>query len=461
MKKDCNILNASCVLDDGIQTCYLQIRNGKITGIYDKKELLSDCENELDAAGLIVLPGMIDSHVHIRGGDFSYREDFFSGSRAALSAGITTILEMPGCAKPASTVENFKRRVEEVKQDGAINFGLYGGAGYDNLEEIPRLKEAGAIGFKTFQMAPVAGREKEFYGLCTENYKDMVKVMSAIKTTGLTLTVHCESQEMIDKLTPEEQKKHPESLRGFIDARPPEAEKASVELTLRAAKETGCRTIIAHVSAPESVAVIGQAKKEGYPVYAETCAHYLMFDKEQMIPFGVFARMKPPFRKRSLVDEMAALYAQGKFDITGSDHAPFTIEEKTRNGKNVWKSVDGLYGLELTLPLLLNLAAEGKLSYETIARCFSRQTAELFGLSEKGRIAEGCDADLVFVKKLEKPEIFHKESLLCKCKEGAVIYDGIPLTHKVIMTMLDGEVKYQNEQVMLEQGSARILCPNG
>lgn len=115
MKKDCNILNASCVLDDGIQTCYLQIRNGKITGIYDKKELLSDCENELDAAGLIVLPGMIDSHVHIRGGDFSYREDFFSGSRAALSAGITTILEMPGVCKAGFHSRKFQKTCRRSK----------------------------------------------------------------------------------------------------------------------------------------------------------------------------------------------------------------------------------------------------------------------------------------------------------------------------------------------------------
>lgn len=457
MKSSMNIINACCIYPEGSRTGCIEVRNGIITGIYEDESELSHCDQVINAAGYLVMPGMIDSHVHIRGGDFSYREDFYSGSCAAAASGITTILEMPGCAKPASTLERFMLRIEEVKRDGAINFGMYGGAGYDNLEEIPKLKKAGAIGFKTFQMAPVAGREKEFYGLCTETYEDMLKVMEAVKKTGLTLTVHCESQNIIDKLTPEAMKKDPTGLRGFIDARPVEAEVTSVRLTIRAAKITGCRTIIAHVSAPESVELIEKAREDGIEIYAETCVHYLQFDKEQMIPFGVFARMKPPFRDRSRVKRMAELFGENRFSLMGSDHAPFTREEKLRAGDNVWKSVDGLYGLELTLPLLLKLVEEGKASYGSVVRAFSESTAKIFHLYGKGRIQAGRDADIIFVKKLDSPKRIDSNKLLCKCRECAVIYDGIEVNHELAMTIMGGDIVYRNGEVMLTKGSSHII----
>lgn len=457
MERDMNILHAQCVMEDGIQMRNLEVRNGVITGIYEDDKQLSECSNVIDAEEYFVFPGMIDTHVHIRGGEFSYREDFFSGSRAAVSAGVTTILEMPGCAKPAANEQNFLARIAEVKRDGAVNFGMYGAAGHDNLKEIPKLAALGAIGFKTFQMAPVAGRETEFYGMCAETYEEMVNVMTEVKKTGLTLTVHCEDQAVIDQLVPEMKKKYGKSLRGFIDSRPPLAEVKSVELTIKAAMETGCRTIIAHVSSPESVKMVMEAKASGYEIYAETCAHYLYFDKEEMIPYSVFGRMKPPFRTRKEVDELAALYHQGGFDVTGSDHAPYTLEEKQKDGEDVWNSVDGLYGLEMTMPLLLNLVGQGKLELTDIARTFARRPAEIFQLSGKGEIKVGYDADLVMVKKNETPVILHKEALLCKCKEAAVIYDGIPMEYSVVRTILGGVPVYHNGSVQLKKGTAEIV----
>lgn len=457
MERDMNILHAHCVMEDGIWIKNLEIRNGIITGVYANDRQISECSNVIDAEEYFVFPGMIDTHVHIRGGKFSYREDFFSGSQAAVSAGVTTILEMPGCAKPAANEENFLERIAEVKKEGAINFGMYGAAGHDNLEEIPKLAALGAIGFKTFQMAPVLGRETEFYGMCAETYEDMVNVMAEVKKTGLTLTVHCENQNVIDQLVPEMKKTYSKSLRGFIDSRPPLAEIKSVELTIEAAKKTGCRTIIAHVSSPESVRKIMEARALGYEIYAETCVHYLYFDKEEMIPYGVFGRMKPPFRTRKEVDELVMLYHEGAFDMTGSDHAPYTMEEKQKNGDDVWNSVDGLYGLEMSLPLLLNLVAQGKLELTDIAHTFSRKAAEIFRIPGKGTIAVGYDADFVMVKKNEIPVILHKEDLKCKCKEAAVIYEGIPMEYSIGKTIIAGMVVYDDGNVQLQKGSSRIV----
>ena len=457
MEKDINIINGICITPLGELRADIAIRNGKIMQICKPPEKLEPCQANYDAAGCIVFPGMIDTHVHIRGGEFSYREDFFNGSQAAVASGITTILEMPGCAKPAFNEENYMRRVGEVQRDGAINFGLYGAAGYDNLDQIPRLAELGAIGFKTFQMAPVKGREKEFYGMCAERYEDMVNLMRTIVPTGLTLTVHCESQEMIDELVPRLKKKYPSKLIGFILSRPEEAELRSVALTIRAAKITGCRTIIAHVSSPLSISLIMKAKEEGYQIYAETCAQYLNFDMNEMKDFGVFGRMKPPFRKRESVDKMVELYEKGAFDITGSDYAPYTIEEKCKNGNDIWNSVDGLYGLEMTLPILLNLQEQGKISYTTIAECFSKRAAELFHLPGKGQIKAGADGDLCVVRKLDQPYLFDKKRMHIKCKEAAVIYDGMQMHYEIAATIMGGTIVYDHENVLLQKGTAQIL----
>ncbi|NCC45038.1 MAG: hypothetical protein EOM18_15995, partial [Clostridia bacterium] len=238
---------------------------------------------------------------------------------------------------------------------------------------------------------------------------------------------------------------------------PPQAEVNSILLTIKAAKKTGCRTIIAHVSAPESMKVIKRAQDEGVEIYAETCAHYLSFDKEEMVPFGSYARMKPPFRSRDEVEKMDRLFEADAFSVIGSDHAPFTKEEKEKNGADVWKSVDGLYGLELTLPLLLKLVEEKKADYKQIVRAFSENAAALFNLQGKGRIAEGKDADLVFVEKLDMPETFARKNLLCKCKECAVIYDGISFGHKVRRTILGGRTVYLDGEVILTQGESKLM----
>ena len=456
---DLNIVNGLLVFPEGCRYGHIGIRNRVIRQVCTDKEDLDAGKEEIRADGTIIFPGMIDSHVHIRGGDFSYREDFTSGSTAAVSSGITTILEMPGCAKPASTLERFRMRVKEVQEKGCISFGLYGGAGADNLEEIPKIAKAGAIGFKTFQMAPVAGRETEFYGLCSETYDDLVDVMDCVHKTGLTLTIHCESQRIIDKTLAKFMSENRNGLKAFTDSRPTEAELESVKQVIQAAQKTKCRVIIAHVSSPETVDCIMQAKKDGVDIKIESCAHYLSFDREQMEPFGVFARMKPPFRLREQVDRLAQQYQNGAIDIIGSDHAPYTKSEKLKNGNNIWETFDGLPGLELTLPLLLKLVEENKLNYEMIAKTFSENTAKIFHLSQKGRIEAGKDADLVFVKKLVHPEIIQCRDLHSKCAESAVIYEGLQVRHKIIKTLYKGKMVFSEGDIALATGSAEIVHP--
>ena len=201
MENDINILNGTLIFSDHRRKGSIGIAQGQITQIAADAGSLPPAKKIIDATDLLVFPGFIDSHVHIRGGEFSYREDFVSATQAAASAGITTLLEMPGCAKPASTLENFLLRVEEVKRDACVDIALYGGAGADNLDQIPQIAAAGAVGFKTFLMPPVPGREKEFYGLCAAGPGELTKVMAQVAKTGLPLTIHCEDPGIIAEST--------------------------------------------------------------------------------------------------------------------------------------------------------------------------------------------------------------------------------------------------------------------
>ncbi len=457
---DLNLLNGTLIFPEAERTGSIGIADGLITQVVENAEDLLPSSRVIDAEGMLIFPGLIDSHVHVRGAGFSYREDFSSGSRAAASSGITTIMEMPGTDIPANTAERFLTRLEEVRRDGGISFAMYGAAGADNLNEIEGIAAAGAVGFKTFQMAPVPGRETEFYGMCAETYDDLVAIMQRIAPTGLSLTVHCESQEIINSKMAEIRAAGGKDLIAFCDSRPPEAETASVDLVIRAAEKTGCRTVIAHTSTPEAVEMVHEARLRGVEVYVESCAQYLSFDKEQMAPHGVFARMKPPFRDRGRVEKLAALYSAGKIDITGSDHAPHTLEEKTRNGvDDIWTTTDGLAGLEMTFPMLLKLVEQGKISYRSIAASASQNTAEFFNLPSKGRIETGRDADLVLVSLEERETAFDRNRLLCKCRDVCRIYEGFSMKHKINTVIIHGNVAHSHGQTADRKGCAQILFP--
>ncbi len=458
MSNDINILGGTLIIPEGRRRGSIGIVGGKIVQIAEDSGSLSGAEKVINAEGMLIFPGIIDSHVHIRGGEFSYREDFTSATIAAAAAGVTTLLEMPGCAKPASTVTNFLLRVTEVERDACVDVALYGGAGADNLDCIAKIAEAGAIGFKTFLMPPVHGRETEFYGLCADGPGELKKVMERVAKTGLSLTIHCEDALIVDENFAKIRTQGGNRVRDFCASRPESAEIRAVERAVQAAGATGCRTIIAHVSSATAMKMIKEAQKNGVDIHGETCAHYLTFDSESMDDYGVFARMKPPFRAAECTDQLVLGYAAGVIEITGSDHAPFTRQEKLRNGDCIWSAPDGLPGLEMTLPLLLRLVEAGRLTYERIAQNTSENTARLFGLEKiKGRIANGLDADLVIVEKLEALEYINCQNLRSKSRDSAIIYNGLALRHKVVGTLVQGHMAYENGKILIEAGQGRFL----
>lgn len=457
---DLNIIGGSIVTQDTSFLGDITVKDGKIVSVSPCGGTPEPAKETIDAAGLLVLPGMIDTHVHIRGGALSHREDFASGTMAAASGGVTTIFEMPIAKPPASTPEAFLARQDEIGSMAYVDFGLYGGAGSDNLEEIEKLSGLGAVAYKTFLMPPVRGREAEFYGLCSESAKKLTAVMERVAKTGLVLAVHSELNEYVSAETARVMAEGRNGVKAFGESRPARAEVAAVKRVIAAAGETGCRASICHVSTPDSVKLIREARARGVDIHGETCPQYLLYNDENAEFAGVFARMKPPLRSSETAERLLGLYARGDLEITGSDHAPYLREEKLKNGNDIWNTFDGLPGLELSLRLLLNQVDEGKLTYNEIVRNTAWNPAKLFGVEHrKGSLTPGRDADIVLVKKLEEPDVLHSADMLTKSRDSAVLYDGTRFTHAIAATLVRGVTVWKDGNITGSKGYGQIIKP--
>ncbi len=454
---DLNIINGTLVHKEGCLRADLAVKDGRIARIAAPGELDPAVET-LDASEKLIFPGMIDTHVHIRGGALDYREDFFSGTIAAASGGVTTIMEMPVGKPPACTVKDFESRRQEMEALCAVDFCMYAGAGADNLDEIPRLASLGAIGYKTFLMPPVPGREQEFYGLCCESEEALTRVMEEVKATGLPIVCHSELNEYVAEPTKRMMASGRNDLEAFCESRPDEAELEAVRRVIRSAERTGCKASICHVSLPETVELIAGGKAEGVDIHGETCPQYLVYNYENAGFAGAFARMKPPLRSPETSRRLLADYAAGRLEITGSDHAPYTYAEKTRNGDDIWHSFDGIPGLELSLRLLLNKVAEGKLSYETLAANTAENPAAFFGIDDrKGRLEPERDADLVIVEKLAEPEEVDLSRLFTKSRESGVLYSRTLLTHRIVRTLVRGQTVFADGLFTGSKGFGQMI----
>ena len=422
---------------------------------------LPPARRTLSARGCLIMPGMVDAHVHVRAPSFAHREDFESATAAAAAGGVTTLAEMPVSDPPASDAETLQARLRHATGHARIDFCLYGGAGADNLDAIPAMAGAGAVGFKTFLMPPPEGREREFRGLCTPDDDSLERVMRTIGAQGRFLAVHAEDTETIARATLSPEVMVAKGLDAFSLSRPPVAELIAVERVLRVQKRTGTRVLICHVSTPDAVDLIQDAKGEGREVYAETCPQYLLLSQETACHHGPYARVKPPIRPESLRAGLFGRFREGRIDLLSSDHAPYLPEEKQKGMKNIWLAPDGIPALELSLPLLLGRVSSGELGYGQIVKHFSENPSRLLGIyPRKGAISVGSDADLVVVEQAA-PHLVALDSLRTKACGSCRVYEGWLLDHRIRLTLSGGRVVFEDGHIRGDPGTGAFVAPMG
>lgn len=460
---DLILKNAKVYLEDRfVEGVSVGVQAGRIAAIA-APECMPEGAQTLDLTGEYLIPGTIDTHMHVRDPGHTERGTFYTETMAAAAGGVTTILEQPISVPPQHNVEILERRIARAEAQCVVDFAFYGAAGGEYLEDIAQLAADGRIvAYKTFLHAPPEGREQEFQGLTMADDAQLYAGMQELAKTGLFCAFHAENNDMIAANIRRLRAEGRVSPEYHCVSRPTVAEVTSVERILNFVRETGARVEIAHVSCPEVMELLRQAKKDGLPVYVETCPHYLFLTEEDMVKFGSYAKCNPPVRSRAQAEKLWDYINDGTVDYMGSDHSPFLVEEKTRGLKDIFAAAAGFPGADLRLPLMLDAVAEGRTTLEKVVELLSVNPARCFGLyPTKGTIQVGADADFTLFR-MDRHMVVDKARNYSHARDIAIPYDGRELKCAVTGTIVRGRV-VMRDGVVDETAKAygHLVVPTG
>lgn len=447
MTVDVVIKNGLLVLPSGITEGSVVVDGGRIVGVVRSGEPSAD--RVVDAAGKVVLPGMVDMHVHLRDPGFPERENFESGTRAAAAGGVTTVVDMPNTQPAIVTVEAFKQKKGIAEGKSLVDFAFIGGAGEVPTEDIVAVSEAGATAFKSFLIA-------RFKELAANDYT-LLRHMNTLSELDKPLLVHAENSNLVDMYMEEAKASGRTDPVAHCDFRPAIAE---VEATMRCvtlAAETDVHLHICHMTAAGAVDVVEWAQAMGQAVTGETSTNYLLFTRETMEERGPYAKVDPPLRGKDDQLRLWEALNDGTIDVLASDHAPYTKEEKERGWENIFDAPSGGVVIETTLPLMLDAVNRDMISLERLVEVFSTNPAMMNGLyPKKGDIVLGADADLV-VADMGKPFQIRGEDL--QTIQKITPYEGMRGKGAPVMTMVRGEIVYEDGQVVGKPGYGEFQRP--
>lgn len=368
------------------------ITNGKITGVING--FPDDYSGKiLEAGSKIIMAGIIDPHVHINEPGRSNWEGFDTATKAAITGGITTLIDMPLNASPVTTTGSaFDKKIESTKNKLHANCGFWGGIVPGNESEIETLIEKGVFGFKAFLTH--SGID-EFPNVDEEYLR---KVMPIIARHNLPVLVHCELENKNKEAISKKQEKETgnNSYKKYLASRPKKWEDDAIALMIRLCEEYNCRVHIVHLSSANSIEQIAKAKQKGLPLTVETAQHYLFFNAEEIKDGQTQFKCAPPIREKENNNLLWQALKDGIIDFVATDHSPSTPELKEVESGNFMKAWGGIASLQFALPILWTRAKQKKCSVTNIAKWLSEKPASLAGLQQtKGKIAPGYDADLI------------------------------------------------------------------
>lgn len=384
---------------------------------------------EINARGLTVFPGLIDAHVHFNEPGRTEWEGAATGSRAFAAGGGTLYFDMPLNSTPC-TIDSqaFDQKRAALERSSVTDFALWGGLVPGNSRELAGLAERGVVGFKAFLCD--SGLE-EFPRSDEETLFEGMRIASRF---GLPVAVHAESQAITSALARDALANGKRSIRDFLAARPVEAELEAIRMASSLALQAGAKLHIVHVSSGSGVTAALEARARGVDVSIETCPHYLFFTEEDLERLGAVAKCAPPLRNAAERERLWSHVLEGGIGIVGSDHSPSPPEMKT--GDDFFRIWGGIAGVQATLAVLLEGGHHQRgLPLSRIADLLAICPAKRFGISNKGRIAVGYDADLALVN-VPEPFVMSADTLLQRHRMSP--YLGCRFRGKVARTLLRG-----------------------
>lgn len=385
---DTAIHSNSVVTPTGVVNATVVIKNGLIEDVVP-----GFLENAVEVESKVLMPGIVDPHVHINEPGRTEWEGFNTATKSAIAGGITTVIDMPLNSSPVTTtVKAFEEKIAAAKSKLHANCGFWGGIIPGNEKEIEPLIEHGVLGFKAFL---VHSGIDEFPNV-TES--DLRKAMPIIAKYQLPLLVHCELTDN-RPTAPAGQPgmSDPQrSYQNYLDSRPRRWEDNAITLMIRLCEEFDCRVHIVHLSSSNSIEQIVNAKEKGLPLTVETCPHYLFFNAEEIKDGETQFKCAPPIRERENNERLWQALKTGIIDFVATDHSPATPDLKQLQSGNFMKAWGGIASLQFALPVLWTAARKHDCSIADVAKWLCASSSKLPGLQEsKGRIQKGYDADLV------------------------------------------------------------------
>jgi len=440
----------NCKLVSSQEEYYIGISQGKIAEI-SKQPLKSD--DKIDIGGKIVLPGLIDPHVHFRDPGLTYKEDFKSGSLAAANGGFTAIIDMPNTIPQTNTEKAFKEKIKIGESKSIVDFSLH--SGFNNIEEMKKIAKLKPSSFKLFMdLEEDSNLEKMFENVSIlQNIYLQKSNSSTINKWNPVITAHCENKSIVAENTKKLEKDSCLGRNRAIDysyGRPSEAEDVSVKQAIDLAKKYKVKLHICHLSSKYSLNIVtnekpfiyqfnknndqsnNQNEKRPIEISFEVTPHHLFLSNIAFNDYRTIVKTNPPLRP---VGENLEIATDLKYiNMIGTDHAPHTLEEKQ---KGVWDSSPGIPNLETTLPLFLTEVNRGNIPLAIIPKILSENPAKVFNLKNKGSIEIGKDADLI-VLDLKKEGKFNLDTFYTKANYSPFenhSYKGI-----ATMTIANGKV---------------------
>ncbi|ADX74679.1 dihydroorotase, multifunctional complex type [Pseudarthrobacter phenanthrenivorans Sphe3] len=412
----------------GIAPREVGVRGGKIVAIEPLGNGLAGAEVIELADDETLIPGLVDTHVHVNEPGRTEWEGFASATRAAAAGGVTTIIDMPlNSVPPTTTVENLKLKREVAEDQAFIDIGFWGGAIPGNKGDLRALHDEGVFGFKCFLLH--SGVD-EFPHLDAD---EMEEDMAELKSFDSLMIVHAEDSHAIDRAP------HPggDHYQTFLASRPRGAENKAIAEVIERARWTGARAHILHLSSSDALPMIASAKRDGVKLTVETCPHYLTLMAEE-IPDGATAyKCCPPIREASNRELLWQGLLDGTIDCIVSDHSPSTLDLKDLENGDFAVAWGGVSSLQLGLSLIWSEARHRGIPLEQVVSWMGEKPAALARLSNKGQLALGYDADFAI---FAPDEAFVVDVSKLKHKNPITPYDGKTLSGVVRKTFLRGAV---------------------
>jgi allantoinase len=437
------IFSNHCWFEGLLQPATVVFSNGVITAVYKGRK--GSAENFTDAGDDVLMPGVIDAHVHVNEPGRTEWEGFDTATMAAAAGGITTIVDMPLNASPVTTtVAAFQKKLASTQGKLHVNCGFYGGIVPGNTNELNGLIEKGVLGIKAF----LTHSGIDEFPNVEERY--LVTGMHVI-ADRVPLLAHC---ELSDSKHKEQLHANPESYKAYLLSRPKQWENDAVELMIRLCREIKSAVHIVHVSSSEALELIKDAKAENLLLTAETCPHYILFSAEDIPDGNPLYKAAPPIRGKSNNDQLKAALENGVLDLLGSDHSPAPPAIKELESGNLEKAWGGIAGLQFLLNASWT-ALRNTMSLETFIPLLTEAPAKMLRIADrKGKIAVGYDADLV-IWSPEESTIIKNEDILYKHKISP--YVSRPLSGKIKQTIVNGETVFQEDKIIQKNKGKWVL----